>query len=69
MERIVLNNGKTESFIVTENDTYKFYLCETNAEAAELNSTLVGIGNQSCVDFSCSLGWFVRVHKQPIVNN
>ena len=65
MEKITLSNGKTESFIVTENDTYKFYLCETNAEAAELNATLVGLGNQSAVDFSRSLGWFVRVRKQP----
>lgn len=63
MERITLLNGKTEAFIVTENDSYKFYLCETNAEAAELNATLISIGNQSTVDFSSSLGWFVRVKK------
>lgn len=63
METITLSSGKAVPFIVTENDAYKFYLCETCAEASELNATLVGLGNPASVDFSQSLGWFVRVKK------
>ena len=63
MEHITLSDGRKVAFITTENDTYKFYLCENNAEASELNATLVGLGNQCSVDFSQSLGWFVRVRK------
>jgi hypothetical protein len=63
MKQITLSNGRVESFIVEENDTYYFWLCENNSEACELNATLLGLGHQSCVDFSCVLGWFVRDRK------
>ena len=63
MEEITLTDGRKVAFITQENDTYKFYLCETNAEASALNATLVGLGNQSTVDFSAAWGWFVRVRK------
>jgi hypothetical protein len=63
MEHITLSDGRKVAFVTTENDTYKFYLCETCAEASDLNTTLVGLGNQCAVDFSQSLGWFVRVRK------
>jgi len=59
MEKVTLKNGKVGAFIVTSNDTYKFYLCENNSDAEDLKDTLSG----SELGFSRSLGWFVRVKK------
>lgn len=66
MEKITLNNGLTINFVTTENDIYKFYLCETDAEAFDLNATLALLGNHCSVDFTQSLGWFVRLRKNGI---
>lgn len=63
MEKITLSDGTVATVITEENDVYKFYICETNAEAAEVCHALVLLGNQAAVDFNSHWGWFVRVKK------
>lgn len=62
MEKIRLSNGKWESFITTQNETWKFYLCDTYDQAKELKLTLSELGNH-CEIGDNSHGWFVRVKK------
>jgi hypothetical protein len=62
MEKIKLSNGVEKSFITAENDTWKFFYCDTYEEASELSLTLTEIGNHCEVDDN-SHGWFVRVKK------
>ena len=60
--KIKLTNGKEKSFPTSENDSYKFYRCETYWEANELQLTLQDIGNV-CHISEDSRGWHVRVNK------
>ncbi len=60
--KIILSNGRAESFITSENETYKFYRCETYNNAIELSITLTEIGNH-CEIGEDNHGWFVRVKK------
>lgn len=61
MENITLHNGTEKRFEVSaENDTYKFYRCETYNDAVSLQMTLTDIGNV-CSLGEDSRGWFVRV--------
>lgn len=62
MEKITLSNGRVASFITSENDTWKFFLCETYEEAKSLKIALTENGNYCEIDDN-SHGWFVRVKK------
>lgn len=62
MEKIQLSDGRVKSFITSENDSWKFYLCDTYEEAQSLHMTLTEIGNHCEIDDN-SRGWFVRVKK------
>lgn len=62
MEKITLSNGVIKSYITNENDSYKFYLCDTYNDAVSLKITLTEIGN-NCEVGDNSRGWFVRVKK------
>lgn len=63
MEKIQLTNGTEVSFPTAENDSWKFYYCDTYEEAQELRRTLTERGKYCEIDDN-RLGWFVRVRKQ-----
>ena len=62
MEKVTLSNGRIESFPTSENDYWKFFLCETYGEAVDLQTTMTEIGNH-CEIGDSRHGWFVRVKK------
>lgn len=62
MTTIKLNDGRVGRFITTENDYYKFFLCDTYNEAVSLIKTLTDRGD-SCFIGENSRGWYVGVKK------
>lgn len=61
-ELVRLHDGVNKVFITKENDTWKFFLCETYGEAKSLKIALTEIGNHCEIDEN-NYGWFVRVKK------
>ena len=62
MEKIRLSNGKFESFITSQNETWKYYLCDSYEQAKELKITLSELGN-ICEIHENRYGWYLRVKK------
>lgn len=59
MEKVTLSNGRIESFLTSQNDYWKFFLCETYQQAVSLKNTLTEIGKY-CEIGDSRHGWFVR---------
>lgn len=57
-----LRDGVNKVFFTEENDTWKFFMCETYEEAKSLKITLTEIGKYCEIDDN-RRGWYVRMKK------